>query len=94
MFLCLEATCLPQPLPSLGPYPWRLVLQNLCCLLFTETQLQPYGVGVEEPVQNAEPVGEAVIARVSGTGPPILVFRIAIILVPHHARRKKRRGFE
>lgn len=80
--------------PSLGPYPWRLVLQNLCRLFLTETQLQPYGVCVEEPVQNAEPVGEAVVARVSRTGLPILVFRIAIILVPHHARRKKRTGLK
>lgn len=49
---------------------------------------------VEEPVQNAEPVGEAVIARVSGTGLPILVFRIAIILVSHHAGRRKRTGLK
>jgi hypothetical protein len=91
LFLCQAAAYLPQ-LPSFGSYPWRLGLQDLCCLLLTQTQLQPYGMGMQEPVQNAEPVGEAVIARVSGTCLPILVFRVATILVSHHARIKKRTG--
>lgn len=70
-------------------YPWRLGLEDFGCPLLTQTQLQPYWVGVEKPVQNAEPVGEAVIARVPGTGFHICFFGIAIVLVSYHARRKR-----
>lgn len=64
-------------------------MKDFCCLFFTQTQLQPYGVGVKKTVQNAEPVRKAVIARVPGTGLHILFLRIAIVLVSYHAKRKR-----
>lgn len=93
VFLFREVTALPaSPIPHLESYPRRLRLQDPGCLLLAQAQLQPYGVGVQESVQDAEPVGEAVVARVPGAGLGVRFLGVVIILVSYHARRENRQG--
>lgn len=49
-------------------HPRRLALEDLCCLLVIEPQLEPDGVSLSESVQNAESSVEGVVARVSDPG--------------------------
>ena len=86
-------TALPaSPVAHLGSYPRRLRLQDSRRLLLAQAQLQPYGVGVQESVQDAEPVGEAVVARVPGAGLGVRFLGVVIVLVPYHARRESWQG--
>lgn len=56
------------PVAVQTPHPAGLALQDACRLLVAEAQLQPHGVRVHQPVQDAEPPMERVVARVSGSG--------------------------
>lgn len=52
------------------PHPGRLAVQYACGVLVAEAQLQPHGVSVNQPLQDAQPPMEGVVAWVSGSGHP------------------------